>query len=267
MPVRPCVFCVWFGPFCKRTCKNKLQANLNQSKSEEKTVDQPSCVPHSAQIQTMALNTLDARPDALKAKDASRKPQELLAFAGLAPEHRVLDVGTLAGYWAEFAASISTQRVDCQNGLEWQPLLEKWGILKSAERLEKLEKKYRFFLSPMNDPANGAKESYDLVICYCIYHHLFPAPIDRKKFLESIAGSLVKGSGRLLLVDHRAGEGRGEEDTGAHRIEEALARKQVIAAGFEIEKESDLLTSSSDDLKSDATKGEQLQITHIYFCN
>lgn len=219
------------------------------------------------QVSVMALNTLDARPEALKGKDANRKPQEVLAFAGLAPEHRVLDVGTLAGYWAEFAASISTQRVDCQNGLEWQPLLEKWGILKSAERLQKHEKKYRFFLSPMNDPANGANEAYDLVICYCIYHHLFPAPIDRKEFLKSIAGSLVKGSGRLLLVDHRAGEGRGEEDTGVHRIEEALVRKQIADAGFEIEKESDLLSTGSDDFKSDATKGERMnKISARYDC-
>lgn len=93
----------------------------------------------------MALNTLDSRPQAEKRKDAFRRPLAVLEFAGLSPEHRVLDVGTGFGYWAEFVASISKHRVDCHNASEWKSFFEYVGFSKSTARLRRLEEKYRFF--------------------------------------------------------------------------------------------------------------------------
>lgn len=93
----------------------------------------------------MALNTLESRSNAEKRKDAFRRPFAVLEFAGLSPKQRVLDVGTGFGYWAEFIASISEHRVDCQNATEWKSFFEYVGFSKSTARLRKLEQKYRFF--------------------------------------------------------------------------------------------------------------------------
>ena len=204
----------------------------------------------------MALNTLDSRRPAEKRKDTFRRPLSVLEFAGLAAEHRVLDVGTGFGYWAEFVASISERRVDCHNASEWKSFFDHVGFDKSTARLRKLEQKYRFFWSSFNDPANGASKAYDLVICYGIYHDLYDMKVDRQRFLRSIKDALVEGTGRFLLVDHRAAKGRGAQDAGSnrglHRIEDVVVRREVEKAGFEVDKESQMLRYAQDNLRSGA---------------
>jgi len=94
------------------------------------------------------------------------------------------------------------------------------------------------------------------VISYANYHDLFDIDVDRQEFLKSIKRSLKNDTGRFLLVDHRAEFGRGElvagSNRGLHRIEESLTRKELEQAGFQIEKQSNLLSKPDDNLHSQA---------------
>jgi len=58
----------------------------------------------------------------------------------------------------------------------------------------------------------------------------------------------LKPSGIYFVVDHNAAPGSGRRDTKAlHRIDPALIRQEVMAAGFELVSQSDLLANSGDD--------------------
>ena len=89
--------------------------------------------------------------------------------------------------------------------------------------------KFTQYDSSFNDPANGAQNTFDLVIFNTCYHDLYNMDVSRPAFLASIKRSLTK-QGRFLLIDARAAVGRGAQDAGSnkglHRIEEDLVRKE-----------------------------------------
>jgi len=191
-----------------------------------------------------------------KRKDSFRRPLEVLEFAGLASGELVLDVGSGFGYWAEIASSITGKVVDCQNATEWRSFFLHIDFDKQVKRLLKQRKKFNFFWSSFNEPANGAENKYDLAISYTNYHDLFDMDVNRQEFLTSIKNSLKKDNGRFLLIDHRAEVGSGSRDAGSnrglHRIDEILVREEIKLAGFEIERESSILSKESDDLGTQA---------------
>lgn len=189
-----------------------------------------------------------------KYKDSFRKPEKLLEFAGLESHHKVLDVCTGFGYLARHIALKTKKSVDAQNGSEWRPFFESIGI---ASAVEEMEERYgiRHVFATMEDPALSQVGTYHLITMQNCFHDLYDMPVDRRKFFRSIRRALKPG-GKFLLVDHRAPRGRGALDAGAnrglHRIEECVAREELIANGFMITKTSDMFCSNVDNHRSSA---------------
>jgi predicted methyltransferase len=53
--------------------------------------------------------------------------------------------------------------------------------------------------------------------------------------------------GRYVIIDHAAAAGSGLRDTNTlHRIDKASVKSEVEAAGFKLERESDLLRNAGD---------------------
>lgn len=182
-------------------------------------------------------------------KDSFRKPDELLAFAGLQSDARVLDVGTGYGYLAKHMASkLDKYPVMAQNGSEWRGFFESVGI---GPAIREMQQTYgiRHYFASMQDPADSLIDTYDLVTMQTCFHDLFDMPIDRTKFFASIRNSL-KPQGHFLLVDHCAAPGRGTKDAGAnrglHRIEESLVRQELEANGFRVVRSSDMFRTATD---------------------
>jgi predicted methyltransferase len=60
----------------------------------------------------------------------------------------------------------------------------------------------------------------------------------------------LKPGGTFLVVDHVAEAGSGMRDTDTlHRIDPAIVKQQVVAAGFVFEGESNVLRNPADDHK------------------
>jgi predicted methyltransferase len=58
----------------------------------------------------------------------------------------------------------------------------------------------------------------------------------------------LKPGGIYLIIDHAAAAGSGMRDTDTlHRIDPAIVKKQVTAAGFVFDGESKLLANAGDD--------------------
>jgi predicted methyltransferase len=63
-----------------------------------------------------------------------------------------------------------------------------------------------------------------------------------KAFFDSL-----KPGGLLIIVDHAAADGSGTRDTDTlHRIDIETVKREVLAAGFVLESESDILRNPGD---------------------
>jgi predicted methyltransferase len=100
--------------------------------------------------------------------------------------------------------------------------------------------------------AFATPEPVDLVFTVQNYHDYpdkFMGKIDSMVFNRAVYKALKPG-GTFLVVDHVAEAGSGMRDTDTlHRIDPAIVRKQVVAAGFVYEGESNVLRNPADDHK------------------
>ena len=96
---------------------------------------------------------------------------------------------------------------------------------------------------------NDAKlpQNVDAVYMILYYHDLKPQGVDTAAFNHKILAALKPG-GIYLVIDHKAEDGSGWRDAGTiHRIGVETIKQEVLAAGFELARESDLLANSQDD--------------------
>jgi predicted methyltransferase len=98
--------------------------------------------------------------------------------------------------------------------------------------------------------AFATPEPVDLVFTVQNYHDYpdkFMGRIDPMVFNRAVYKALKPG-GVFLVVDHVAEAGSGMRDTDTlHRIDPAIVKQQVTAAGFVFEGESDVLRNPADD--------------------
>lgn len=187
------------------------------------------------------------RPDADRARDAARKPAEVLAFAGVKRGDKVLELLPGHGYFTRvisvavgpaghvYAVAPATNP---ENGKPANP-------------------------NPVaGDPAYGnvtgvamafgklvsAPEPVDLIFTAQNYHdlHLSRFELDIAALDKDLYAALKPG-GLLIVEDHAAEPGSGLRDPDRlHRIDEAVVKKEVLSAGFVLEGESDVLRNPAD---------------------
>jgi predicted methyltransferase len=99
-------------------------------------------------------------------------------------------------------------------------------------------------------------EKVDLVWTTENYHDFHIAPLaDIPSFNRSVFNSLKRG-GVFLVEDHSAEEGAEPDVTSKlHRIDEVVAKRELEAAGFRIDAESDILRNPADDRQSPSGDG------------
>jgi predicted methyltransferase len=98
--------------------------------------------------------------------------------------------------------------------------------------------------------ALAAPEKVDLVFTSQNYHDYpdkFMGPTDPAVLNKAVYAALKPG-GIYLIIDHAAAAGSGLRDTDTlHRIDPAVVKQQVVAAGFTFVGESKLLATPGDD--------------------
>jgi predicted methyltransferase len=201
------------------------------------------------------------RPDQDRARDRFRRPAELLAFFGIDEGMRVADLQGTHGYYTEILSTVvgPEGRVYVQNNdfvvtrvdgpLLGEPLNRRLEKLRDAGRnnVERIDAE----MDEMELPRD-----LDAVLLIRFYHDFFwqPKPdgtlIDRAEFLRRVYESLKPG-GVFGVVDHHAQAGSGARDAldpnnGLHRIDVELLKGEVLAAGFLLQAESDLLRHPED---------------------
>lgn len=188
-----------------------------------------------------------ARTPAQMALDAQRRPAEILAFIGLHQGESIVDVWP-GGYWDLLFSDVvgPTGQV-----IAWWPL-----EAAKAEQVSVPENGSHPMAGHPNLVAlSGPTAAFttpaqvDVVWIRQNYHDLydkFMGPADVPGFNKAVFKALKPG-GLYVVIDHSAPEGSGLAATDTtHRIDGAVVKRDMAAAGFVFDRESDLLRNPAD---------------------
>ena len=192
-----------------------------------------------------AAVTSKSRPVRDRRRDRTRKPAEVLSFFGIKQGMHVADVMAGDGYYTELLSPIVGKegKVYCQNSriplrvFADKPLTERLagGRLSNVVRLDRE-------LSDSGFP----KGKLDAAILIRFYHDFKWQKVDRKAFNAMMFEALKPGA-VFGVVDHHARAGDGDKvGKSLHRVEASLVRKEIEAAGFVFEAESQVLRNKND---------------------
>jgi predicted methyltransferase len=185
------------------------------------------------------------RPAAAKADDANRKPAELLTLAGVKPGDRVIEFATFGQYFTTLLSDVVGEKgmvymydlpyTEARSGAASRT----WVAAHPNSRFEIVD--YNKVELPQN---------IDGVYIVLYYHDLPLNSIDTAAFNAKVFKALKPG-GTYFIVDHNAEAGSGTRDTKSlHRIDPAVIKQELKAAGFELVEDSKLLAFPKDDHKA-----------------
>ena len=181
-----------------------------------------------------------------KKLDAGRKPAELLAFAGIKPGMKVAELAAGGGYTTELLArAVGPSGV--VYGQNTAALLEKFLEKPWSARLAKpVNKNVVRVTRDIDDPLPPEAKDLDAIVFVLFYHDTFWMKADQAKMNAAVFHALKPG-GVYIIVDHSGRPGTGvTEVQSLHRIDEAVVRKEVVAAGFKLAAEVDFLRTADD---------------------
>ena len=206
-------------------------------------------VPAFAQVPANITAALadPARPAADSARDAARHPGEILALANVKPGGKVLDFIIGGGYFTRIlsVAVGPTGTVYAYQPAEFIKFQAKYG-----EDLKTVAAAYKN-VTPIDASLGGLDlpDGLDAVITVQNYHdlHLKMSPADNAGKIDAEIFKSLKPGGVFLVVDHAAVDGSGlTAPDSLHRIDIAVVKQEVEAAGFKLVDESSLLRNPAD---------------------
>lgn len=180
------------------------------------------------------------RPAADAARDAVRKPAEIVAFAGVKPGDKVAEIAPGGGYYTRILAKAVGPEgkvyalmpaffANRPGGLD--------GINALAAQYGNVE------VVVIDYAATKLPEPVDLVWTTENYHDLANGDVAT---INKWVFAALKPGGTYFIEDHAA-PGTGTSATSTlHRIDPAAVKEQVGAAGFTLEEESDVLHNPND---------------------
>lgn len=194
----------------------------------------------------------DARPDTDVARDAGRKPAEVLAFFGIKPGMSVLDMFSGGGYYTEILSNVVGEEgrvVAHSNTAYLQFVGEEFVSRYAGGRLPNVD-----ILMAENNKLRLDPQQFDAIFMGLSFHDTYWVnpdagwqEFDRDKLLKTLFAALKPG-GVLGITDHYAANGAGTGDVPEmHRIEKSVVIEDMEAAGFKLEAESDILRNPDDD--------------------
>lgn len=187
------------------------------------------------------------RPPDDVARDAARKPAVLLAFADVKPGMAVVDWVPGGGYFTRLFADVVG---DEGKVYAWVPaeLKDKYDLGKNAEAIAIQHRNVLAVIEPML--ATTSIRDADIVWTSQNYHDLHTkgfGDVDTLAFNKQVF-DMLKPGGYYIVVDHRAAEGASVDVAESlHRIDPAIVKREVEAAGFVFDSESVALANPADD--------------------
>ena len=180
-----------------------------------------------------------------RARDAARKPAEILTLASIEDGDEVIEFASFGHYYTSLladavGASGHVYMVD-------MPWTEPFGG-RSARAFDTAHANATYTLAHYNRA--DLPSNVDTAMMVLFYHDLKTQSgtqaVDTAEMNARIYAALRPG-GTFLIVDHKARDFAGWRDTVLHRIDEATIIQEVTAAGFELMASSNILANPNDD--------------------
>ena len=204
------------------------------------------CMPALAQSVSPAIAAAVAdagRPAADKERDANRKPAETVAFAGVKPGMTIAELGPGRGYYTRILAKAVG------------PTGKVYAVVTTAQAarpgaldaLNALTAEYpNIKVVTVDYPTMMLPEKADLFWTTENYHDFHNNGGDIAALDKAVFNNLKPG-GIFYVEDHSAAPGAGLAATSQfHRMDEAVAKSELTAAGFKLDAEGDLLHNPAD---------------------
>ena len=189
----------------------------------------------------------DIRSEAEVARDANRKPGEVLEFFGLEDDMKVLEISPATGYWSKFVGPTL-----CANGGE---LVVSVGV--SADyRSEVMSLPSLGCASAINDDISlgnlpefdFSEDDFDMVLTFWNLHN--PSTEGRANLNKAVFDSLKSG-GIYGVVDHTRRHMQPTSRPVGRRLDPVLVTKELLDTGFEFVDYSDMHFHPEEDLSQE----------------
>jgi predicted methyltransferase len=178
------------------------------------------------------------RPDAERAIDAVRKPNEVMAFYGVKRGQKVADIFSSRGY---YTAILSL-------------LVGPEGVVYSANPAPRQElhdrlkqpgmSNVRVLDGPFDKLALPQDGSLDFVLLHLDYHEI---AADVRRAMNARIFAALKSGGSYGVVDHSAKDGVGDSEAKTlHRMDKLLVIKEATGVGFRLGEEGKMLSRADD---------------------
>jgi predicted methyltransferase len=185
-----------------------------------------------------------ARPQADLDRDANRKPTQTIAFAGIKPGMKVAELAPGGGYYTRMlsAAVGPTGKVYAvaSPGQAARPngLFTLNGLAAVLPNVQVVVSDNATLTLP---------EPVDVVWTTENYHDFHNGPTANIAGVNKAVFAALKPGGVFFVEDHAAADGAGLEATSkVHRMDEAVAKTELTAAGFKLDGESNILRNPAD---------------------
>ncbi|MCJ9429153.1 class I SAM-dependent methyltransferase [Kordiimonas marina] len=187
------------------------------------------------------------RPAIDKQRDAARKPAAIIKFAGIKPGMTVLDVNSATGWYTELFSRVvgPDGTVYAHNGPAYLGFMKgNVGPRYDDGRLPNVIQ----LRSTSSENFDLPEDTVDVAMMTLVYHDYFAGAHGPIAPILASLHKVMKPGGAVVIVDHVAKAGSGEHAGDEyHRIDPALVKKQMEAAGFKFAGESDVLRNPDDD--------------------
>ncbi|THD53717.1 methyltransferase [Phenylobacterium sp.] len=188
------------------------------------------------------------RPPADSSRDVARKPAELLALAEVKPGQKVADFMMGGGYFTRILSPAvgPSGKVYAYQSSEFVKFRAAYATEQSTVAADYSN------VIPLTAPiaSAGLPDGLDLVLTVQNYHdlHLKAFPAGTADAANKEIFKALKPGGLYVIVDHAAAPGAPltVADT-QHRIDEAIVKTEVEAAGFKLAAEDDKLLGNPAD--------------------
>ena len=196
-------------------------------------------------INYAAIINAPDRTDADRKNDDRREPVKLLAFTGVQPGWRVLDMAAGAGYSTEIMARGAAPNgvVFGQNPPDAPPrVTDAYKARMDHPAMKNVIPDPR----PFDAPLPPGAPALDLITFFFGYHDTTYMSVDRAKMNKAMFDALKPG-GYLVVADYAAAPGA-PVTTGKsfHRLDEAIEKQEIEAAGFKLVDEGTFLRNAQD---------------------
>src|ERR1700709_246395 len=186
------------------------------------------------------------RSDGDRQADQRRQPAKMLAFAGVKPGMKVLDMEANGGCSTELLArAVGTEGVVYAQ--DSAAIIERFVKDKFDIRAQKpAMKNVVHVVRNFDDPIPPDVSNLDLITFFFAYHDITYMEVDRAAMNKKMFAALKPG-GFLIIADPSAKPGDGVNVAKTlHRIEESTLKQEIEAAGFKLAAEADFLRHPED---------------------